>query len=572
MIQHYTRNRFLAILSLALLALPSLSQPVGTPVLSFTSFTSGLSAPVDIVNAGDGTNRLFIVQRGGAVRIHNGSSLLATPFINLQDSIISGGEQGLLSMAFHPDYETNRYFFVWYTDPQGDLTLARYQTTFANPNIADQQSEVILLEIPKPGNPYFNNHNGGKILFGPDGYLYVSIGDGGSGGDPFNNAQNGNSLLGKMLRLNVNNFTTPPYYSIPPDNPYVSDPNVRDEIWALGLRNPWRWSFDRQTGDVWIADVGQGANEEVNFRAAANTGPINYGWRCYEGDAAYNTSGCGPAANYVFPIFDYPHNGTTGGFSVTGGNVYRGPTYPLLTGWYIMADYISGNVWKIYPNGTGGWNVFMQTGLPGNIAGFGEAENGTLYAVGLGNGTIYRVEANSAIPVKLSLFNGEWKDNTAMLSWRTEFEQDVNRFEIQYSNTGTDFATVGTVEATNNANGNTYSFSHTPALPGKTFYRLAMIDNDGTVEYSRIVNLTNAGIIKTLIYPTIVENGILNIEIAEPVESVQLVSMVGMTVYKQKFSRQNGKIVLQLSSIEAGTYVLQVTGTENVITRQIIIR
>ena len=379
MIHYYTRKmlchvRALAIFAFAVFSLQLHAQPAGNPRLIFTPFISGLSSPLDIVNPGDGSNRLFIVQRGGAIRIYDGG-LLPTPFINLQDTVLENGEQGLLSMAFHPDYENNGYFFVYYTDKEGDVTLARYQRSSAL--IANPNSEVVLLELPKPGTPYFANHNGGKIAFGTDGYLYVSIGDGGGSGDPFNNAQNGNSLFGKMLRLNVNNFAVAPYYSVPADNPYVGDPNVLDEIWALGLRNPWRWSFDRLTGDMWIADVGQGSWEEVNFRAANATGGINYGWRCYEGSNPYNTSGCAPISSYIAPIFQYPHNNATGGYSVTGGYVYRGTGSPLLTGWYVMADYISGNVWKIHPDGAGGWTVFQQSGLSGNIAGFGEGEDGT---------------------------------------------------------------------------------------------------------------------------------------------------------------------------------------------------
>jgi glucose/arabinose dehydrogenase len=190
--------------------------------------------------------------------------------------------------VFHPDYRNNRYFFVYYTNASGDITVTRFQTSATDPNVADLTTGVRLINIPKP----FSNHNGGTLLFGPDGKLYFGTGDGGSGGDPNNFAQNGNSLLGKLIRLDVDNFSTPPYYSIPADNPFVTDPNVRDEIFALGLRNPFRWSFDRQNGDFWIADVGQNAWEEVNQVPFANASGINYGWRCYEGDNTYNATGC----------------------------------------------------------------------------------------------------------------------------------------------------------------------------------------------------------------------------------------------------------------------------------------
>jgi glucose/arabinose dehydrogenase len=355
------------------------------PVLIYSPVVSGLSSAVDVVNAQDGTNRLFVLRQSGTVRIVSGGVLLPGIFLDIADSISTGGERGLLSIAFHPDFENNRYFFVYYTNTAGDIRITRFQTQFGDPDVADESSGVVLMTIP---HPTFGNHNGGKLNFGPDGNLYFATGDGGSGGDPNNNAQNGNSLLGKMIRINVDNFTTPPYYTIPLDNPYVDDPLVRDEIFAIGLRNPWRWSFDRLNNDVWIADVGQGTWEEINNRTFATSGGINYGWRCYEGNAAYNTTGCLPPANYISPIFVYPHIFATGGFSVTGGHVYRAAEFPAMYGYYICADYVSGNTWLIKSNGVGGWNSSIQSGLPGSISGFGEAENGDMYAVSL-SGTLY---------------------------------------------------------------------------------------------------------------------------------------------------------------------------------------
>lgn len=570
MTHYYTRicSSFLLIFLFTVSSV--MAQPAGNPRVDFVPVIQGLSAPLGLVNAGDGSNRLFIVQRGGAIRIQDGSGLVAAPFIDLRDTVLAGGEQGLLSVAFHPDYTNNGYFFVFYTDKEGDVTLARYQRS-ANPNIADPQSEVVLLEIPKPGNPYFRNHNGGHIQFGPDGYLYVSIGDGGDGGDPFNNAQNGNSLFGKMLRLDVNNFNIPPYYSIPATNPYVNNAAVRDEVWALGLRNPWRWSFDRLTGDMWIADVGQGLWEEVNYRPANSTGAINYGWRCYEGNNAFNTAGCAPVGSYQAPIFQYPHNSTTGGFSITGGYVFRGPGAPLLTGWYLCADYVSGNLWKIYPN-NGAWTVYQQSGLPSNISSFGESEDGTLYAVSLGGGTIYRVTSIALVPVKLKNFSGNWQDGDAVLIWQTDLEENVNRFDIQYSSNGANFATVGNIKSTNGTTGNTYSYIHTPAITGNHFYRLAMVDNDGTVEYSRTINLSNTDITGTKVFPTVVENGFINIETDEPLLSLQVVSMIGKVEMKQSYNGQNGRFRLQVDQLPAGNYVLHLFGQNNVVSRKFVIR
>ena len=270
---------------------PASSQPplTFTPVIS-----SGLSSPVDLVNAGDGSNRVFVVQQGGTIRVYDQQFAYTGNFLTVA-GISSGGERGLLSLAFSPSYSSNGFFYVYYTNANGDVEIARYHIS-ADPNVADPASKVILITIPHPVN---SNHNGGKLNFGNDGYLYFATGDGGSGGDPPNNAQNGNVLLGKMLRIAVNNSLTAPFYTIPADNPFVNDPNVKDEIWAMGLRNPFRWSFDRQTHDIWIGDVGQDAWEEIDYRAAGSTGGVNYGWRCYEGNAAYNTAGCGSSATYV---------------------------------------------------------------------------------------------------------------------------------------------------------------------------------------------------------------------------------------------------------------------------------
>jgi glucose/arabinose dehydrogenase len=326
--------------SICAILLLSFSNVYSQPLLSFSSIVNtGLSNPVDVVAANDGTNRIFIVQQGGIIKVYNNNFILLT----LSGNFSAGGEQGLLSLAFHPDYENNRYFFVYYTNGAGGVNIDRFQTSSTNPNQADANTRTNILSVAKP--VVYGNHNGGKLNFGADGNLYAGLGDSGSGGDPGNLAQNGNSLWGKMIRINVDNFSTPPFYTIPANNPFIADPNVLDEIFSLGLRNPWRWSFDKVTGNIWIADVGQNAKEEVNNLTLAQANGANYGWRCYEGLSAYNTAGCLPQNNYTFPIFDYPHNNTNGGFSITGGIVYRGTQYPALYGYYMCADYVSGNVW-----------------------------------------------------------------------------------------------------------------------------------------------------------------------------------------------------------------------------------
>ncbi len=361
-------NTLLSFWTCLILIVPVFSQ---TPDIGYQSVISGngLAAPIDIVNAGDGTNRLFVVQRSGTIRVYDDNLTYIQDFLTVSD-VGTAGEGGLLSLAFHPDYETNGFLFVYYTRPDFSLEVARYTVSTGSINSADPTSKQIVINIPHPGE---DNHNGGKILFGPDGYLYLATGDGGGGGDPSNNAQNGNSLLGKMLRINVN--TLP--YSIPPDNPYVANNNVRDEIWAIGLRNPFRWSFDRANGDMWIADVGQGAQEEINYRTAANSGGANYGWRCYEGILPYNTSGCSAQSSYVSPIYTYGRDDATGGRSVTGGFVYRGTEFLSLTGYYIFADFLSGNQWVITPDRTQMLQL-PDAGFPAGMVACGEAGNGAL--------------------------------------------------------------------------------------------------------------------------------------------------------------------------------------------------
>ncbi|MFY7742447.1 MAG: PQQ-dependent sugar dehydrogenase [Flavobacterium sp.] len=346
--------------------------------ISLQTFATGFSSPVAIVNAGD--SRLFVVQRGGAIRILNANGTInATNFLTLTSStIVSGGERGLLGLAFHPNYATNGYFYVNYTRASdGATVIARYSVS-ANPDVADASSAQVLLTIAQP----FNNHNGGSLVFGPDGYLYIGMGDGGSGGDPDNYGQNINSLLGKMLRIDVDSGSP---YAIPAGNPYAGATPGADEIWAVGMRNPWKFSFDKQTGDLWIADVGQNAREEIN-KAASTAAGLNYGWRCYEANIPYNTNGCQSASNYFMPVANYALG--NGNCSITGGYVYRGSTYPNMVGKYFFADYCSNRIgWVENNGGTITWSSLFT----GNFVSFGEDINGELYVAGISNGTISKI-------------------------------------------------------------------------------------------------------------------------------------------------------------------------------------
>ncbi len=363
---------------------------VHSQTIALQSFATGLSSPVSIANAGD--SRLFVVQQGGLIRIINANGTInATPFLNLSTIISSGSERGLLGLAFHPNYATNGYFFVNYTNTSGNTVIARYSVNSTNPNIANTTG-TILMTINQP----YSNHNGGNIMFGPDGYLYIGMGDGGLGGDPQGYAQNltvpatnaSRVFLGKMLRIDVNSDTAP-YYTIPSTNPFIGQTG-KEEIWAYGLRNPWKFSFDSQTGDLWIADVGQDVVEEVDKVVAPlpDTG-LNFGWRCYEGNTSFNTSGCPLQSTMVSPVATTSHN--AGNCSITGGFVYRGTTYPNLQGKYLFSDYCNSRIGVI--NSTN--SLTFTTPFSGNnFVCFGEDVNGELYIGSIG-GTIYRITDTS---------------------------------------------------------------------------------------------------------------------------------------------------------------------------------
>jgi glucose/arabinose dehydrogenase len=377
-----------------------------TPDVSLSTFATGLTQPVAIVNSGTpGDERIFVVQQPGQIRVvQPNGTVLPTPFLNIAALVNnSGNERGLLGLVFHPDYAENGYFYVNYTNLSGDTQIARYSVDGDNPNIADPNSALLILNIGQD----FANHNGGDLHFGPDGYLYIGMGDGGSGGDPNNRSQTMSSLLGKMLRIDVdpaaglppNCGTGTTNYSIPADNPYVGVTTSCDEIWAPGVRNPWRFSFDALLGDMYIADVGQNVREEINWQPAASPGGENYGWRCYEGSLPYNTSGCGPASSYTFPVHDYPH--TNNNCSVTGGYVYRGGEYPMLWGHYVYADYCSGRFYALHPDGDGGWqNLFLGQLITQlySTSSFGQDIHGEMYVSSRSQGIIYRIQEDTPPP------------------------------------------------------------------------------------------------------------------------------------------------------------------------------
>jgi uncharacterized protein (TIGR03437 family) len=340
---------------------------------------SGIPAPTDIQNAGDGSRRLFFVQQNGIIRVFRDGALVPEPFLDIRGKTRGGGERGLLGLAFPPGFAQKQRFYVNYTDLSGNTVVAMYSVS-GNPDAADPASEVAILNVTQP----FSNHNGGQLRFGPDGYLYIGLGDGGSGGDPQNNGQRRDTLLGKMLRVDVE--SEPGRLRIPPDNPFVNTPGVRPEIWATGLRNPWRYSFDRLTRDLWIADVGQNLYEEVNFQPASSRGGENYGWNLMEGMHCFRPN-CN-MEGLTLPVAEY---GRGDGCSVTGGSVYRGPSYPSLRGVYLYGDYCTGRIWGIE---RGNSRLLLNSGF--GITTFGEDEDGEIYVANASNGTIHRIEGSRA--------------------------------------------------------------------------------------------------------------------------------------------------------------------------------
>lgn len=349
--------------------------------INLEEFATGLTSPVEITNAND--SRLFVVQQNGIIKIiQPNGTINTTYFLDIGSKIIFGGERGLLGLAFHPQYSSNGYFFVYYNNPAGNIIVARYSVSSTDSNVADPASEKILLNIPKP----FDNHNGGSIHFAPDGKLWIITGDGGSGGDPNNNAQNKNSLLGKMLRIDVD--ATGPY-NIPPDNPFAGTTDGADEIWAYGLRNAWKFSFDLTTGNAMIADVGQGAIEEINKMPITQAG-LNYGWRCYEGNNTYNTAGCPAQSTMTFPVAVYNHSG--GKCSITGGYVYRGTQYPSLQGKYFFADYCSTQIGILDSNNTITWTSPYSGN---NFSTFGEDYQKGLYVAAVNSGKVFKISTGT---------------------------------------------------------------------------------------------------------------------------------------------------------------------------------
>lgn len=362
---------------------PTISVAAGFPdpaAYAWVEVANGFNGPILLTHPGDGSGRLFVVEQPGVIKVIENGVTFEQPFLDINAEVGNGGnEQGLLGLAFHPDFQNNGFFYVNYTGVDGNTVISRFHVS-ADPNVGDPASETHLLDVHQP----YENHNGGNLVFGPDGYLYIGLGDGGSGGDPQGNGQNLDALLGKMLRIDVD--TAEPY-GIPADNPFANGGGA-PEVWAFGLRNPWRYSFDRLTGDLYLADVGQGSWEEVNFLPAGIVGGSNFGWNYFEGSHAYQ--GTPPeGARFIAPVAEYDHGS---GCSVTGGFVYRGALLPEWQGIYFYGDFCSGEVMGLFQQPDGTWINQLLYSLDAYITSFGEDEAGEIYLVDR-SGAIYQLQA-----------------------------------------------------------------------------------------------------------------------------------------------------------------------------------
>lgn len=375
-------------LALAVLAISACSPetdpeptPDGNVSLTLDQVATGLTGPV-YVTSPPGDSRLFIVEQPGRIRIVQNGQLLPTPFLDIISRVGSGGERGMLSLAFHPQYSTNGFLYVYFTATNGEIRIERFTATG---NTANPSTSKLILSVPHPRG----NHNGGLAMFGPDGMLYLGLGDGGGGGDPDLNGQNENTLLGALLRIDVNSGDP---YGIPAGNPFIGRNDARPEIWATGLRNPWRFAFDAQGGNLYIADVGQGELEEVNVVGATRAG-VNYGWNIMEGTSCYNASTCNKQG-LELPVLEYRHLGNA--CSVTGGFVYRGTAIPEIAGHYFYGDYCAGFVKSFkFQNGSATEERTWEFGNIGNVLSFGQDSAGELYITS-GNGTVYRIAKSAS--------------------------------------------------------------------------------------------------------------------------------------------------------------------------------
>ena len=538
---------------------------IAQPTLNFTPLSlSGptLVQPLFMSGCGDGSGRLFVVEKRGTIRIIQNNAVLTDFFLDIQDLVMNSGERGLLGLAFHPQYPTTPYIYVNYVI-DGTITnrISRFTLNPNNSNDIQENTEFILLEQAGVQT----NHKAGGIAFGPDGYLYIGMGDGGGGGDPSNSGQNLETLLAKMLRIDVNAPQGSLNYTIPPDNPFVGEPG-RDEIWAYGLRNPWRISFDRETGDFWIADVGQNLWEEVDMVLAGTPGGMNFGWDCREGNHDYEPGNCGSGTEFTWPIFEYPHscNPCPNGYgaSISGGYVYRGSEHPVLEGFYVCADYVSNYLWMIKVTSFDPLelDVYVQdgNGLAYGLVTFGEDDDGELYASNL-DGVIYSVSASGFLPVQWGSADAHIIQGGNQIDWTIHQTLGIEYFEVQRSlYSGFDnFTVVTQVEPVEDQISYKYidPFIHTRTV----YYRIAAHMSDGSIEYSPFMRiLPDTGSKPSLVFDQNHNLWRINIPNEWQNGEVILYDLQGKEVYTRKIGSQDQ---LELTPpITPGSYFVKVSG------------
>jgi glucose/arabinose dehydrogenase len=543
------------------------------PMLNFTPMSlSGpaLSQPVDITGCGDNSGRLFIVEKRGTMRIVQNGVVLPDFFLDIEDQVMNSGERGLLGVAFHPQFPAVPYIFVNYVI-NGTITNRISRFTLASANDIDENSELILMEQ----TGIQSNHKAGDIVFGLDGYLYFGMGDGGGGGDPSNAGQNIETRLGKIIRIDINDTDPGLNYAIPPDNPFVGEDGL-DEIWAIGMRNPWRISFDRGTGDLWIGDVGQNLWEEVDMVPALTPGGMNFGWDCKEGNHNYEPNNCPGNTEFVWPVFEYPHscNPCLNGYgaSLTGGFVYRGNDYPVLEGCYVMADYISNYLWMIKQTGTNPptFDIYVQdgTGLVNQLVTFGEDDDGELYASNLA-GTLYSVSATGFLPIQWENVGAKKVDGGNQIEWTLFQSIGLDHFEIQRS-LKVDFTEYTVVKEIQPVQDQvSYTYTDPFIQPQAVYYRIAAQMQDGSTEYSPFMRIIPDPLSKpTLVYEQNSQMWRINLPEAWRNGDATLYDLQGKEIYSQKIASSQ---FLDLNPpITPGCYFIKITGEMGAWSEQVV--
>ncbi len=539
--------------------------------LKMEPFASGFVKPVDIAHSEDNSGRLFVVEQAGSIQVIDSLGNPLGTFLDIVDKVDdSSNEEGLLGLAFHPDYEANGFFFVYYieTDQTGTRrsVVSRFSTDPGDPNRAEPMSEEVVMQI----NQFAGNHNGGDMNFGADGYLYIGTGDGGGGNDPQETGQDLTTMLGKMLRIDVN--TLP--YSVPANNPFAgAGGDTIPEIWSYGLRNPWRFSFDMQNQDLWIADVGQNAWEEINYIPAGSGGGQNFGWDCREGNHDFELTDCqGP---YHDAIYEYDH-GT--GRSITGGYILRGPHYHRFDGQYVFADYVDGKTWSLSndsPARSVAVNLISDNVF--NISTFGQDQKGRVYAAShrSSNAPIFRIEEVGLLPVEILSVQIKRQNKRVELEWETGLEVNASHFEIERKIDDGTFVQIGVVPALGGEGRNKYQFADPILQQGNHLYRLKAIDLDGSFSYSIIVQLDieNAG--DLLIIPNPARE-LIQIRIPQKFEHGTLVitSLNGTLLHQQPVSARqvaDADLEVDVTRFDRGLMLVQFNSDDAVFTKKLML-